>query len=224
MDHLAHDGASLEVMTERLTPLLRGYGKREPSLTERHPILKPFVRGAVRVKSRIIQEPRLQIQSDHMLMNGLRAGVGINGLAHLDQVNRARNRHAAVLKTALEESTGFITPTVNEKKQPAYLKFNILNRTGYPLQQIFKAAHAAGLELSNAQWSLAIHQQPAFLRRIQFQQDDLLTSAHLSSHIINLPIHYYVQDEEINRILTFLEGFEREPAITPQPLKIADSV
>jgi dTDP-4-amino-4,6-dideoxygalactose transaminase len=212
MDHLISKGVSEEELKDALLPVLDKNRKRGPSLYERHPILKPFIRGAIDIRDRLILQPRAPIQSDHMLMNGLRAGVGTNGLTHLDMVNQVRNRHAAVLSAALEGSTTFTTPTISEKKRPTILKYNVLNRTRYPLQEIFKHAHAAGMELSNAQWALPIHQQPAFQRRIRFTPENLKTSAYLSSHIINLPIHYYVQDEEIRTMLEFLEGLTLDSA------------
>lgn len=224
MDQLVLAGASEDEMADALLPVLQKNGKRDPSLSERHPILKPFIRGAIGLKDRIIQQPRALIQSDHMLMNGLRAGVGIDGLTHLDQVNNVRNRHAALFREALEGNSAFITPTINEKKQPAILKYNVLNRTEYPLHQIFKEAHAAGIELSNAQWALPVHLQPAFQRRIRYRQEELQTSAYLSSHIINLPVHYYVQDDEISRMLDLLEGLDKDPITTPQPQNVAENV
>lgn len=224
MDQLVLRGASEEKMVDTLLPVLRKSRKRDPSLSERHPILKPFIRRAIGIKDRLIQQPRTQIQSDHMLMNGLRAGLGIDGLTHLDQVNLVRNRHAAALRSALEGNTAFITPTINEKKQPAILKYNVLNRTGYPLNQIFEEAQAVGIEMSNAQWALPVHLYPAFQRRISYQPEDLKTSAYLSSHIINLPVHYYVQDEEISTMLEFLEGLDRDPTVTSQPQHMAESV
>lgn len=222
IDQLILQGVSEEELMDVLLPVLHKNGKRDPSLSQRHPILKPFIRGAIELRDKVIQQPRTPIQSDHMLMNGLRAGMGINGLTHLDLVNQVRNRHAAVLSAALEGNTAFITPTISEKKKPAILKYNFLNRTRYSLEEIFKRAHAAGIELLNAQWALPIHLQPAFKRRIRFSPEELKTSAYLSSHIINLPVHYYVQDEEIRTMLDFLERLPLDSAGAPYSQSVAE--
>jgi dTDP-4-amino-4,6-dideoxygalactose transaminase len=87
------------------------------------------------------------------------------------------------------------------------LRYTILNNTKYALSDISAAAKDRGFELGNYNWPKPVHLIYPYNKIISYNRKDLKISEYLSSHLINLPVHYYVDEMDITEIVKVLNRF-----------------
>ncbi|MCC7566103.1 MAG: DegT/DnrJ/EryC1/StrS family aminotransferase [Methanomicrobiaceae archaeon] len=209
IDDLIRSRASESTMRETLLPHLRREAARSgmPPFYLRNPILLGVLFRVNRAKTRVIRPTFKRIGSKPLLMNSLRALVGSVGLEHLDAENAIRNRNAAYFYSALRDEGCFILPEIDPRKKPAFLKYNAINNTEYPLSQIASRCNEEGFEIGNVQWPKPIHQIPRFRDLFQTVEDELRTSEYLAERILNIPIHADVTPDDIEGIVSVLRQF-----------------
>jgi perosamine synthetase len=150
-----------------------------------------------------------RIEAKDLLMGPMRAIVGSIGLESLDRVDMHRNEIAKMLQKRLDDLNGYIRPRISNKKKPTFLRYSILNRTKHPLPQISRYSRRRNIELSNFNWSKPVHLIPPYDALCR-NRSELKTSELIASSIINLPTHYYVNENDVDTIVTVLEHFERD--------------
>lgn len=208
MEDLIQSGASVLEIREALLPSLKKSSAYRRPLIRQNPYLGTLLTRLDRAKSKIVKPTLTPINSDHLLMNSMRAMVGKINLSSLDEVNRIRNENARLIYGQIKDIECFALPVIDEYAHPCFLKYNLLNRSPYSIHQINRKAREAGLELGNYQWGRPIHLQEPYRSLISFKRDGLRNSEHIASCIINLPVHYCVSPSDIDKITQFLGRLE----------------
>jgi dTDP-4-amino-4,6-dideoxygalactose transaminase len=149
-----------------------------------------------------------RVEKKDLLMGPLRAIVGGIALSSLPQVDRHRSEMTRLFETRLGHMNGYKLPVVSAEKEPTFLRYSILNSTRNPLSEISTAARRKGFELSNYCWSKPIHLIAPFDTLVS-NRSELKVSEHIASNIINLPVHYYMNENDVNAIVALLERFNR---------------
>jgi perosamine synthetase len=167
------------------------------------------------LKSLITMNYLTRIDNKNLLMNTMRAVVGSLHLDTIDDINRIRNENAKTFAEMLEKNENFQLPVVDRRKSPVFLKYNVLNRTTHTVSAISARALQEGMELSNYQWQQPVHRAPILKRKISHKRESLKTSERIAADIINLPVHYSVKDEDIERIVGFLYKVAGTPLSEP---------
>ena len=144
-----------------------------------------------------------RIDSEYLRMNSLRAFLGRTGLRNLDAANAIRNQNVALLLELLREDR-YITPQIEASKDPVFLKYNLFGSSSEHTDRIFRHARKEGYELSNAQWSVPVHRMHPYLHTVPHDPALLTTSEYLARHIINIPVHPYVGQSDIEGIASLL--------------------
>ncbi len=147
-----------------------------------------------------------RIERTDLLMNSLRALVGLEQLRHLDFVNHIRNGNAQYLAKHLDNSL-YSLPKIDTKSNPAFLRYTVLNRTGLPSSEIAKAAKNAGFEISNYNWQKPVHRTYPYRKILSYDRDILRNSEELAQHLLNIPIHPYIEERHLESMVTVLNAF-----------------
>ncbi|OQX21595.1 MAG: hypothetical protein BWK75_02835 [Candidatus Altiarchaeales archaeon A3] len=145
-----------------------------------------------------------KIESKFLLMNSLRSTVGLIALESIDQVNKIRNENAKYFADTLNDS--WTLPTIDKEKEPAFLYYTVLNNTKYSVSQINVKGKKQGFELGNYNWLRPVHLKYPYSKLLSYNQKELKNSEYLSSHLINLPVHYYVSGEDLENINGFMNN------------------
>lgn len=159
------------------------------------------------IKSRLKGPTINKIESKHLLMNTVRSLVGTIGLETIDRVNDIRNKNAEYFVKSLKDNGSYILPTIDKNKKPTFFKYTILNNTKYPLSRISNRARKRGFELGNFNWPKPTHLTYPYNKLLSYSRKDLKISEYLSNNIIELPIHYYVDDHDKAEIVEILNQF-----------------
>ncbi len=217
LDGLIRDEASEEALRQAVAPCLSpGEGDGGPIRPARR--RGTYVRTAATrllslrdaVRSRVVPVDYPRIESPYLLMNSLRAVVGMAGLESVDRVNGVRNQNARRIIEFLQETDVYVQPTVTHEKEPAFLKYSVLNNTRHPLPHLIKTAVESGLEIRNAQWTQPVHRLHEYRRRVVHTRRGLPVSEYLAGHILNIPNHCYITPDDIEDIASFLRLFAPE--------------
>lgn len=149
-----------------------------------------------------------RVERKDLLMNSLRALIGLEQLKHLDSVKRVRNRNAAYLAERLDKSL-YRLPKIGAERAPAFLRYAVLNKTGLPLSEISKVAEDEGFEISNYNWSNPVHLIDSYHRILSHDRNSLKNSEQIAHHLLNIPIHFYVGENDLKSMIELLSKFGR---------------
>lgn len=204
MDGLVEAGATEEEIRAALLPYLEKHVRRSRSRVQLGILPERVSRRLLSFRDRFRTPPRERVESEHLLMNAYRAAVGCIALDHLDAINRTRNENAERYLAELDGHDAYGMLTISGKKQPAFLKLNVLNNTSYSVLEITRKARKRGFELGNFQWPKPVHLTYPYDILVPHRREDLQTSEYIAGHLINIPIHYYVTPEDITGVVEFL--------------------
>jgi dTDP-4-amino-4,6-dideoxygalactose transaminase len=201
---LVESGSSEERIRDVLTPMITERMQAPSSLSERYPLLAPLFRIGFTLleRTRGPQYPRVTVPG--LLMGEFQARLGLDALEELDRVNLVRNDHARQLAEAFEnhpdyEITGATAPDID----PAFLKYNLLSKS-VDSRTIISTAQGQGYELSNLQWPQAMHTFPITASTCKLAEP-CSTAASIASRIVNVPVHYYVTDDDLTGMIALLD-------------------
>jgi dTDP-4-amino-4,6-dideoxygalactose transaminase len=147
------------------------------------------------------------IERKNLLMGPLRAIAGNIGLDTLSQVDNHRNEIARSFEKRLDNINGYKRPIISGKKEPTFLRYSILNETKHKLSHISRAARRKDFEIGNYNWPKPVHLLRGYDAIFSGGAKDLKTSELIASNIINLPVHYYVNQDDVDAIVTMLSEF-----------------
>jgi dTDP-4-amino-4,6-dideoxygalactose transaminase len=141
-----------------------------------------------------------------LLMNSLRATVGLYALRSLPMLIEQRNRNAGLFESALKGNPAFDLPVVGGG-QAAFLRYTVINRTGISLAQITQGCLAEGFEVGNYNWPrpAAAYSRPLRQNVNAGPPPTLPITEHACQHLFHLPIHPNVQAEDVARLTDFLK-------------------
>lgn len=191
----------------RLEEDLRDFIQRKGILLEKR-IENSLHIDILKSLAKLVKPDSAKIDDGYLLMNSLRACVGSLNLQDLPQVNRVRNKNARIYSDLLGKNDTFSLPQVASYNEPAFLKFNLLNQSKYPISVLSAAAKKKGYELGNFQWSKPFHRIPILNRQVPHDRDRLHNSEYIAARILNLPVHCSVREEDIHSIVDFLQQYK----------------
>jgi len=204
MNGLVGAATTEEELQAALLPYLEKHVRVSQSRSRKGILPEQVSRRLLGFRDRFRTPPREHVESKHLLMNTYRAAIGSVALDHLDAVNRIRNENAEQYLTELDGQDAYGMLTISGKKQPAFLKLNVLNNTSYPVSEITELAYKCGFELGNFQWPKPIHLTYPYDVLIPHRREDLQTSEHIADRLINIPVHCYVTPKDITDIVELL--------------------
>jgi dTDP-4-amino-4,6-dideoxygalactose transaminase len=167
-----------------------------------------FSKSIYRVKRRMRKlfpetPARLSKDSRNFLMNSIRASLGIKLLKELDFMYSVRNKNAEYLSKNLDKNR-YILPIINEKNEPYFIRYSVLNKTDFSVAEISKMALEKGIEIGNFNWPNPVHLIPYYSRIIKHERENLKESEYLAQNILNIPIHTSIAKEDLASIVSFL--------------------
>jgi dTDP-4-amino-4,6-dideoxygalactose transaminase len=131
-------------------------------------------------------------------LEGLQGGFLSVKLRHLDRWN-ARRREVAKLYQELLSDTSLGLPVEMGWGEHVYHLYVIQAEDREALRQ---ALNAAGIECG-LHYPVPLHLQAAYAD-LGYEKGRFPVSEHLSSHILSLPMHPFITDEEVNRVASVL--------------------
>lgn len=149
-----------------------------------------------------------KIDSSHLLMNSVRSAVGIECMKDFDTARDVRNRNTQYYIDHLDKSA-FKQPQIAEGKKPAFIRYTVLNDTKYENCDITAKAREHGLEIGIFNWSAPIHLCYPYSKLLSFDRKKLTNSEHLGRRLLSLPVHPYVNEDKLARVVRFLNGLGR---------------
>ncbi|MFC1715907.1 DegT/DnrJ/EryC1/StrS family aminotransferase [Candidatus Poribacteria bacterium] len=147
-----------------------------------------------------------RIDQKHLLMNSLRAMVGLEQLKHLDSVIDARNRNAKYLAMNLDEEK-YISPKVDPKSAPIFFRYPVLARTGLSVSEVAEVARRNGFEIGNYNWPKPIHLTHPYRRILSYDAECLVNSRYIAEQLLNIPNHFYITEDNLEAIAVMLNNF-----------------
>lgn len=140
---------------------------------------------------------RNPFQNSDILMNDLRAKIGIIQLKDVSFVDKKRSESCAYLKSLLNNEA-FFQPEISPTKKPVFLRFPIINKSKIKNSDLLKTFVKKGFEVGR--WSLPIHKDPIFNQKIASAKNKFENYEAVTKKIIFVPVHYYVEREDIKKI------------------------
>ncbi|MDA8388249.1 MAG: DegT/DnrJ/EryC1/StrS family aminotransferase [Nitrospiraceae bacterium] len=206
VERAAGDGPGADGFTGDILPYLR----RSGWLNEKGSPLKDMVSRAgrrVRGRARVVtgRTDLPKIDSAFPLMNSLRAAVGTGCLADYGRYKAVRDRNAQYYADHLD-SSAFKKPVIAGGKKPAFIRYAVLNNTGYGNSFITAAARRQGFEAGIFNWSAPVHLCYPYNGLLAFDRSRLQNSEHLGKRLLSLPVHPYVGVDALEKIVSFLNG------------------
>lgn len=114
-----------------------------------------------------------------------------------------RNKNAEYLSKNLDKNR-YILPIINEKNEPYFIRYSVLNKTDFSVAEISKMALEKGIEIGNFNWPNPVHLIPYYSRIIKHERENLKESEYLAQNILNIPIHTSIAKEDLASIVSFL--------------------
>ncbi len=146
-----------------------------------------------------------KIDSRHLLMNSLRSAVGIECMKNFDAARDIRNRNTQYYIDHLDNSA-FKQPVIAKEKKPAFIRYTVLNNTKYENFDITGKARERGLEIGIFNWSAPIHLCYPYNKLLSFDRNRLSNSEHIGKRLLSLPVHPYVDEGALKKIVQFLNN------------------
>lgn len=130
-------------------------------------------------------------------LDTLQAAVLLAKLDHLDTELAGRRRVAARYDAGLSDAPGVLEqPLVRSGDSSAWAQYTVVHRDRDGLHA---ALHAAGID-SAIYYPRPLHRQPAY-EHFHLMDADLGRTDRLSRHVLSLPMHPYLRDDQIDRVI-----------------------
>lgn len=139
-------------------------------------------------------------------LTAAQAGVGLALLPRLEMINQQRREHARQLLAGLADLVSLTTPGINRKasventKQPIYLRLPLLTSTMAQTDTIYRTLAAAGIGVGR----MYGHTIPEFFP--QLAGPSLPGSARVARTLLTLPTNHHLNADELARIPVLIRG------------------
>jgi len=143
-----------------------------------------------------------------ILMNKYRAQTGLINLKNIEKVNEFRNKNANIYVELLSDNESYSLPEYSSEIEPAFLRYTILAKK-IETKSIFKLSKERGFELGNFNWFAPVHKLNRYSTFRSTEMNKLENSEYISEHMVNLPTHYYVSEDNMFDICSILNNISR---------------
>jgi len=132
------------------------------------------------------------------------AAVGLVQLRKLDSLNRRRNENANLLTRGIEKIPGLTPPHVNDDVRHVFYQYVIRVEEDYPMKRNKLAEHLRSRGIGVAvHYPTPIYKQPLY-RELGYEKTICPTAEEACKHVLSLPVHPSVTEEDIRYILDAL--------------------
>jgi perosamine synthetase len=135
-------------------------------------------------------------------MTDVEAAIGREQLKRLDQMVAIRRRNAEILDRGLGQIEGISLQGKTANSEPAWHQYCVLVEPevfGCHRDTLAQSLKEKGVA-SGVHYPRGLHQQPIF-EELYGKQEDLLTTEYLAQHILALPVHHGLSQEEAEYIV-----------------------
>ena len=147
---------------------------------------------------------RVEVKKKKLLMNSLRALVGLVQLETLEAVNKKRSKNVAYFRPLLDPDK-FSMIEASSQKAPAYLEFPILNNTEHESIKISRICKKKGFEIGI--WSLSDHWSFFYYFLVSADKEYLKNCKYLSKKLLFVPVHHLVTERDMKDMAKILNSF-----------------
>ncbi len=134
-------------------------------------------------------------------MDALQAAVLRIKLKYLDEWNEKRKKIASIYSSELE-GLPVELPPASEDIEHVYHQYVILSdKRDMLMKELSEKSIASAIH-----YPIPLHMQPSF-EFLNFQKDDFPVSERVSEKCLSLPMHPYLNEEEIARVIDAVRGF-----------------
>lgn len=127
-------------------------------------------------------------------MSNVHAALGVEQMERLDEMNAARQKHAAYYDEALADIKGIETPTVPEGRDHVYQMYTVLTGERIDRGKLLDRMNDAGVGAS-AHFYPPVHEQPRYDGE-EYQRHDLSTTEQVARDIVTLPMYPTMTEKE----------------------------
>jgi perosamine synthetase len=134
-------------------------------------------------------------------MTDVEAAIGREQLKRFDEMLELRRKNAAILNQGLKVISGIKPQKVTPKSEHAWHQYCIIvdqEKFGLTRDQLAESLQERGVA-SGVHYPRGLHQQPIF--RELYGKCQLPNTEYLAEHILALPVHHGLRDEQVDRIV-----------------------
>ena len=141
-------------------------------------------------------------------MQELNAAIGLEQLAHLDNLNQKRRNNALSIIDGLRGVDCIDFQKVDNPNDHAWYLFSLTlneSRAGMTRDALVQKLRDQGIEADVA-WPIPIHLQPYYRQRFGFREGDYPIAEKISRTVFQLPIQPFLSNEEIQRVIRVVKS------------------
>lgn len=136
-------------------------------------------------------------------LDSLQAAILLSKLTIYEKELERRQVIANKYDEALQNN--ITTPTIKPENQSSYAMYTVLAENRDDLR---KYLSAQGIPTA-VHYPVPVHLQPAF-KNLGYKVGDFPVSERIAKHVVSLPMHPYLTDEQINKVATAVKQFATE--------------
>ncbi len=140
-------------------------------------------------------------------LDSIQAAVLRIKLRKLDEYSQARNRAANFYNQAFAENPKIKTPAIGTYTNHVFHQYTLVLDESLNRDQIREDLNAAGIP-AMIYYPVPLHMQKAY-RSERYSEGDFPVSEHLAKHVISLPMHTELDDEQLTYITRKLNELTR---------------
>ncbi len=144
-----------------------------------------------------------QLKKQEIIMNSLRAFLGLEHLKEIDLINRKRKENSEYFRKKLKNNKIFNFIKINKETKPVFLRYPLIVKDPYKIKRISEICIKNGFEVVG--WSA-----PAHLKYQKYlSQNDkkhLKNCLYLAKRLLFVPVHYYVKKKDLDRLAGILNS------------------
>jgi perosamine synthetase len=134
-------------------------------------------------------------------MTDVEAAIGREQLKRLHTMLTIRRRNASILNEGLEGLSGIQPQKTTPESEHAWHQYCVVldqDKFGLTRDQLAEFLRERGIA-TGVHYPRGLHQQPVF--KDLYGESELPVTEYLSEHILALPVHHGLNEEEVNRIV-----------------------
>jgi perosamine synthetase len=140
------------------------------------------------------------------LMNNWRGAFGNLQLDQFDLVSKIRNQNARYFMDHIN-NTSLMIPYKDSGDIVNFLRFTLLFNSRCVVQRIIKNLKYKGYEVGNFTWPYPIHLLRRYQKNIVYDKTTLKNCEYIAQNMMQLPIHYYVDESSKEMIINIINSF-----------------
>lgn len=153
-------------------------------------------------------------------MTELQAAIGLSQLTRIHELTSRRRINAEKLRAGLSDIEGVAVPVEAPGRSHVYHQFTVrfARSAGLDRDRIAELLARDGVE-SAVYYPRLCHDYPCYERLSTVQPSDLSTARKLTGEVLSLPVHPWLSDADINRVIETVRGAVRAIREAEDPVR-----